>query len=217
MEYPERQLIGRTVAEDVAMALWIEGVPRAERERLAARALVSVGMTPERFALRVPASLSEGEKRRVALAGLLAEPAQLLLLDEPTAGLDPEGRRALRAALDALRARERTVILASHDLDFVHAVADRVIVLAREEGEIARVVGDGAPGEIFRDAAVLAEAGLPAPDVVILEDALRTAGLLHDASPRDADALVELVAQGRMPSGSSTTEASTDNVGAGAA
>ncbi|MEK7317124.1 MAG: ATP-binding cassette domain-containing protein [Candidatus Eisenbacteria bacterium] len=217
MEYPERQLIGRTVAEDVAMALWIEGVPRAERERLAARALVSVGMAPERFALRVPASLSEGEKRRVALAGLLAEPAQLLLLDEPTAGLDPEGRRALRAALGALRERERTVILASHDLDFVHAVADRVIVLAREEGGTAHVVGDGAPGEIFRDAAVLAEAGLPAPDVVILEDALRAAGLLDEASPRDADALVDQVVQGRIPSGSSIAGTSTDNVGAGAA
>jgi energy-coupling factor transporter ATP-binding protein EcfA2 len=109
------------------------------------------------------------------------------------------------------------VILASHDLDFVHAVADRVIVLAREEGETARVVGDGAPGVIFRDAAVLAEAGLPAPDVVIVEDALRAAGLLHDASPRDADALVDQVAQGRMASGFSTTRASADNVGAGAA
>ena len=218
MEYPERQLIGRTVAEDVAMALWVAGAPRAERERLAARALVSVGLSAERFALRIPATLSEGEKRRVALAGLMAEPAQLLLLDEPTAGLDPAGRRALRGALDALRARERTVILASHDLDFVHAVADRVIVLAREEGETARVIADGSPSEVFRDAAVLAEAGLPAPDVVILEDALRAAGLLDDAAPRDADSLVEQVAQGRasarFPAAARTP--ATD-VGAGAA
>jgi len=217
LEYPERQLIGRTVAEDVAMALWVDGVPRAERERLAARALVSVGLSAERFALRIPSTLSEGEKRRVALAGLLAEPAQLLLLDEPTAGLDPEGRRALRAALDALRARERTVILASHDLDFVHAIADRVVVLAREEGETARIVADGAPIEIFRDAAVLAEAGLPAPDVVTVEDALRSAGLLDGAAPRDADSLVEQVSNGRAPARSPAAGTSAADVGAGAA
>ena len=104
LEYPERQLIGRSVLEDVAMALWVDGVPRAERERLAGRALAAVGLSAERFAARIPSTLSEGEKRRVALAGLLAEPAALLLFDEPTAGLDPEGRRSLRTALDALRA-----------------------------------------------------------------------------------------------------------------
>lgn len=195
LEYPERQLVGRTVLEDVAMALWVRGAKRPERERMAVRALAAVGMTHERFGGRVPSTLSEGEKRRVALAGLIAEPADLLLLDEPTAGLDPEGRRALRQTLDALRARERTIVVASHDLDFVHAVADRVVVLAREEGGPARIVREGGPAEIFRDAASLGEAGLPAPDVVTLEDALRAAGILAPAVPnaRDADALVDAV------------------------
>jgi len=224
MEYPERQLIGRTVLEDVGMALWVRGTPRAERERMAVRAMTAVGISHERFAARVPATLSEGEKRRVALAGLLAEPARLLLLDEPTAGLDPEGRRTLREALDALRARERTIVLASHDLDFVHAVADRVVLLARDEGGSARVVGDGPPAEIFRDSAALDEAGIPAPDVVILEDALRAAGLLGaGAAPaRDADTLVDLAERADREPGRGATAAPTSShriadVGAGAA
>jgi energy-coupling factor transport system ATP-binding protein len=224
MEYPERQLIGRTVLEDVGMALWVRGVKRPERERMAVRAMTAVGIAHERFAARVPATLSEGEKRRVALAGLLAEPARLLLLDEPTAGLDPEGRRTLRETLDALRARDRTIVLASHDLDFVHAVADRVVLLARDEGGTARIVGEGPPPEIFRDHAALAEAGVPAPDVVILEDALRAAGLLggHAESARDADALVEIAEHAdREPSRGAAAPTSTSrriaDVGAGAA
>ena len=219
LEYPERQLIGRTVLEDVGMALWVDGVPRPEREKMSVRALASVGISTERFATRVPATLSEGEKRRVALAGLLAEPAQLLLLDEPTAGLDPEGRRALRSALDGLRARERTVILASHDLDFVHAVADRVVVLARETGEVARVVADGPPRDVFRDPAAMADAGLPTPDVVLLEDALRAAGLFEGATVRDADSLVESLTTSRGHSASPPTAAGSPatDVGAGAA
>lgn len=219
LEYPERQLIGRTVLEDVGLALWVDGVPRPEREKMAVRALAAVGLSTERFATRIPATLSEGEKRRVALAGLLAEPAQLLLLDEPTAGLDPEGRRALRAALDGLRARERTIVLASHDLDFVHAVADRVVVLARGAGDVARVVADGSPRDVFRDPAALADAGLPAPDVVLLEDALRAAGLLEGAAARDADSLIESIAasRGRSSIPPSAAGSPATDVGAGAA
>jgi len=218
MEYPERQLIGRTVLEDVAMAPWVQGMKRPEREQLAVRALAAVGIAHERFATRVPATLSDGEKRRVALAGLLAEPARLLLFDEPTAGLDPEGRRTLRETLDALRARDRTIVLASHDLDFVHAVSDRVIMLARDEGGTARIVGDGPPADVFRDAGVLAEAGMPPPDVVVLEDALREAGLLGAAAAtaRDGDSLVELLERGQGgASGSASSPIA--NVGAGAA
>jgi energy-coupling factor transport system ATP-binding protein len=197
LEYPERQLIGRSVLEDVALTLWVNGMPRVEREKLAFRALAAVGMTPGRFAARVPSTLSEGEKRRVALAGLLAEPAPLLLFDEPTAGLDPDGRRALRATLASLRARARTVVIASHDLDFVHAVADRVVLLAREEGTPSRIVRDGAPADVFRDEAALRDAGIPAPDVVIVEDALRAAGCFagEDGRARDADDLVERLAR----------------------
>jgi energy-coupling factor transport system ATP-binding protein len=218
LEYPERQLIGRTVLEDVGMALWVDGVRREERESLAQRALAAVGLSAGRFASRIPATLSEGEKRRVALAGLIAEPAPLLLFDEPTAGLDPEGRRALRATLRALRDRERTIVLASHDLDFVHSVADRVVLLARAEDGPARVVADGVPCDVFRDEAALAEAGMPAPDVVTLEDALREVGLLSGDGVRDADDLVERLEVVRPETRSAPVRSRESNdVGAGAA
>jgi energy-coupling factor transport system ATP-binding protein len=213
LEYPERQLIGRTVLEDAAMTLWVDGVPAAEREVRARAALAAVGVDVDRFAERAPVTLSEGEKRRVALAGILAEPAPLLLFDEPTAGLDPEGRRALRDTFDALRAEQRTIVLASHDLDFVHAVADRVVLLARVEEGTARIVDDGSPAEVFRHTSMLDEAAIPPPDIVIAEALLRASGLLPATPARGADELIDLLERGpAAPSAPAATD-----VGAGAA
>ena len=205
LEYPERQLIGRTVLEDVAMALWVDGIPEGERDRRARIALAAVGVDVERFAGRAPFTLSEGEKRRVALAGLLAEPAPLLLFDEPTAGLDPEGRRALRDTFAALRAGERTIIVASHDLDFVHAVADRVVLLARGEEGPAQVIREGAPGDVFRDAPAMSEAAMPPPDVVLVEDLLRAWEWLPATPVRGGDALIELLERGAASRSAPTT------------
>jgi len=197
LEYPERQLFARSVEEDVAAMLWIEGVPAEERARRAALALHAVGLTPERFATRVPSTLSEGEKRRAALAAFLIEPPLALLLDEPTAGLDPEGRRALRRALRDLRGSGGAVVLASHDLDFVSATADRVVVLGREGDAPGAVLGSGAPDAVFHDAALLGRAGLPPPDFLAIADALRTCGLLGgegDGAIRDAESLLAALA-----------------------
>jgi len=213
LEYPERQLIGRTVLEDVAMALWVDGVGEEERDRAARRALLAVGVDVEHFAARAPFTLSEGEKRRVALAGLLAEPAPLLLFDEPTAGLDPDGRRALRDTFAALRAEDRAIVVASHDLDFVHAVADRIVLLARDDGGPARVAREGAPGDVFRDVAAMKEAAMPPPDVVIAEDLLRANGWLPAEPVRGGDALIELLERAAAPR---PRPLATD-VGAGAA
>jgi energy-coupling factor transporter ATP-binding protein EcfA2 len=199
LEYPERQLFARSVAEDVAAALWIEGVPAEERARRAARALREVGLDPDRFAERVPGTLSEGEKRRAALAAFLIEPPHVLLWDEPTAGLDPEGRRALRAALARLKERGRAVLLASHDLDFVSAVADRVLVLGRDRGGPGRMLGGGPPEAVWADAALLARAGLPPPEHVRLRRALRARGWLPPGPMRDADELVLALARATAP------------------
>ena len=200
LEYPERQLFARSVEEDVAAMLWIEGVPGPERARRAALALRAVGLAPERFAARIPSTLSEGEKRRAALAAFLIEPPLTLLLDEPTAGVDPEGRRALRVALDGLRSRNGAVVLASHDLDFVSAVADRVVVLGREGDAPGAVLGSGRPEDLFRDAALLARAGLPAPDFMALADALDARGFLAAGAPiRDAESLLAALAVAREP------------------
>lgn len=195
LEYPERQLFGRTVLEDVAALLWVEGIPAEERARSARRAMAEVGLDPERFAERFPLSLSEGEKRRAALAGVLVEPPQLLLLDEPTAGLDPEGRRALAVVLGELRARGRTVLLASHDLAFVASVADRVVALGREEGDSGRILAQGPAGDLLRDDRLLGRAGIPHPDFVRLERALKASGLLALAPVRDEDSLLDALAR----------------------
>jgi energy-coupling factor transport system ATP-binding protein len=196
LEYPERQLFGRTVLEDVAALLWVEGVPAEERERSARRAMGEVGLDPERFSGRYPVSLSEGEKRRAALAGVLIEPPALLLLDEPTAGLDPEGRRALAAVVGGLRERGRTVLFASHDLAFVASVADRVIVLGREDGAPGRVLARGAAAALLRDDRLLQGAALPTPDFVRLERVLRGAGLLAAIPVRDESSLLDALARG---------------------
>jgi len=196
LEYPERQLFGRTVLEDVQALLWVEGIPAEERVRSARRAMAEVGLDPDRFSARYPVSLSEGEKRRAALAGVLIEPPQLLLLDEPTAGLDPEGRRALAVVLGALRERGRTLLLASHDLAFVASVADRVIVLGREEVMPGRVLARGAAALVLRDDPVLQGAGLPTPDFIRLERVLGAAGLLAALPVRDEASLLDALARG---------------------
>jgi len=200
LEYPERQLFARSVEEDVAAMLWIEGVPGPDRARRAAVALRAVGLSPERFASRAPSTLSEGEKRRAALAAFLIEPPLTLLLDEPTAGLDPDGRRALRLALEGLRSRNGAVVLASHDLDFVSAVADRVVVLGREGDAPGSVLGSGRPEDVFRDTTLLGRAGLPAPDFITLADALDACGLLSPGGAvRDAESLLAALAAAREP------------------
>ncbi len=203
LEYPERQLFGRTVLEDVAALLWVEGIPAEERAGSARRAMREVGLDPERFAGRFPLTLSEGEKRRAALAGVLIEAPRLLLLDEPTAGLDPEGRRSLAAVIAALRERGRTVVLASHDLAFVASVADRVIVLGRDAvagGEATthgrgapasgRILAQGPPADLLRDVALLDQAGIPAPDFIRLERVLSAAGLLTSGQVHDEESLL---------------------------
>ncbi|MGH7680940.1 MAG: ABC transporter ATP-binding protein [Candidatus Eiseniibacteriota bacterium] len=172
LEYPERQLFGRSVNEDVAAALWIRGVSPGERDARAHDALRAVGLDPDRFGARVPATLSEGEKRRVGIAALLAEPARLLIFDEPTAGLDPAGRRAVAGTIQRLRERGHAVLVASHDLDFVSGAADRIMVLGREAGGPGRILGQGRAPDLWRCHALLSRAGLPPPDVAALAHAM---------------------------------------------
>lgn len=201
LEHPERQLFGRTALEDVGALLWVAGIDAAERDRLARRALAEAGLDPDRFGGRAPLTLSEGEKRRVALAGLLVTPPQVVLLDEPTAGLDPEGRRALAASVQRLREGGRAVLLASHDLDFVGAVADRAVLLAREGEEPGRVLASAPADSLLRHEALLQRAGLAAPDFVRVEGALRAAGLLVGAAPRDGESLLAALARAAVGPG----------------
>jgi energy-coupling factor transport system ATP-binding protein len=195
LEYPERQLFGRTVEEDVTATLWVDGVPEAERHTRGRDAMGMVGLDPDRFGARIPLTLSEGEKRRVALASLLAEPPRALLLDEPTAGLDPEGRRSLATVIRGLTARGHAILMASHDLDFVSTVARRVAVLGRDRGGPGGILGVGTPASVWRQSALLESAGIPVPEHLLVQGALHRAGLIGAEPVRDADTLLVTLAK----------------------
>lgn len=150
---PDDQLFSPTVEEDVAFGPLNAGASPAEAQARAAEALASVGLPNARD--RVPFQLSGGEKRRAALAGVLAMRPSVLLLDEPSIFLDPRGRRELIAVIRALPG---TKLIATHDLDLVLDLAPRVLVL--DAGQLA---ADGPTRELLADSALMEQHGLEVP------------------------------------------------------
>lgn len=171
-QFPEQQLFAETVFADVAFGPQNMGLPADEIERRVHRALLQVGLPPEEFCNRSPFSLSGGQMRRVAMAGVMAMQPEVLILDEPAAGLDPRGKREMFAQIDRLHREEGlTVILVSHSMEDVASRAKHLLVLA--EG---RQVMYGTPEEVFRDAARVEEMGLALPQMTLLMHRLRQAG-----------------------------------------
>mgnify|MGYP004649875581 FL=1 len=172
-QYPEYQLFEETVAEDVAFGPKNLGLSPEEARQRAVETLALVGLDPERFAEQSPFDLSGGEKRRTALAGILAMRPKYLALDEPMAGLDPRGRRQILSLLDTLR-RETgcTIIMVSHSMDDVARYATRLAVLNR-----GRLVMLGTPGEVFSRAEELETMGLSVPQATSLARMLRERGI----------------------------------------
>lgn len=150
---PDDQLFCPTVLEDVAFGPRQLGLPRAELERVVARSLAQVRL--QGFETRSPHHLSLGEKRRVCLAGVLACEPRILVLDEPSGGLDPRGRREL---VELLRALPATRIVASHDLDMVVSLCSRVFLL--DQGVI---VASGPTAEVLADEPLMLAHGLEKP------------------------------------------------------
>lgn len=171
-QFPEQQLFAETVFADVAFGPQNMGLPADEIERRVHRALLQVGLPPEEFCDRSPFSLSGGQMRRVAMAGVMAMQPEVLILDEPAAGLDPRRKREMFAQIDRLHREEGlTVILVSHSMEDVASRAKHLLVLA--EG---RQVMYGTPEEVFRDAARVEEMGLALPQMTLLMHRLRQAG-----------------------------------------
>jgi energy-coupling factor transport system ATP-binding protein len=180
---PDDQIVGTVVEEDVAFGPENLGVPTAELRERVGTALAAVGLTG--LERREPHLLSEGQKQRVAIAGALAMRPAYLVLDEPTAMLDPEGRRAVLGLIDGFAAEGHGVLHVSHDAAGV-ARADRVVAL-----EAGRVFFDGAPGDLLADEALLVRAGLAMPAIGRLAAELRRAGLDVPAVALDAESVVD--------------------------
>ena len=166
---PDNQIVASVVEDDVAFAPENLGVPSAEIRRRVDEALKSVGMYDYR--LHAPHRLSGGQKQRVAIAGVLAMEPECIVLDEPTAMLDPIGRREVLSAIERLR-RETgmTVILITHHMDEC-IDADRLIVMSA-----GRIVSDGKPREVFSDVEKMCAEGLAVPETTELIYGLRAAG-----------------------------------------
>lgn len=176
-QYPDHQLFETTNFEDVCFGPKNQGLDRREAELRAYEALRSVGF-PEELFYQPPFDLSGGQKRRVAIAGVLAMKPDVLILDEPTAGLDPAGRDEI-LGLVARMHRELgiTIILVSHSMEDVAKYVERLIVMNHGE-----VMYDGAPGEVFLHYKELEAVGLAAPQVTYLMHELREQGLEVDVN-----------------------------------
>jgi len=170
-QYPEYQLFEETVAKDVAFGPTNLGLDAAETDRRVKDALRQVGLDPAKVAEKSPFELSGGQKRRVAIAGVLAMQPSILILDEPAAGLDPAGRREMFALIRGIHDAGTTVVMVSHSMDDVGRLCDRLFVLNR--GKIAY---SGTPAEVFVHESKLHAIGLDVPECAKLARRLREAG-----------------------------------------
>lgn len=185
-QYPEYQLFEETVEADIAFGPKNMGLSKEEIDRRVREALYAVGL-PESYLAVSPFALSGGEKRRVAMAGVLAMEPKVLILDEPTAGLDPAGRESLLARIRQYhRDRGNTIVMVSHSMEEMARFADRLLVL-----KDARVLMEGTPGEIFSRGSELREAGLMPPKAAEIAQALRGKGLALPDGIFTVEALAE--------------------------
>lgn len=174
-QYPEHQLFEIDVFSDVCFGPKNLGLNKKETELRAYAALKQVGIEDEYF-YQSPFDLSGGQKRRVAIAGVLAMQPEVLVLDEPTAGLDPKGRDEILDQIAELRKKTgMTVILVSHSMEDVAKYVDRIIVMNK-----SKIMLDDEPREVFRHYKELEEVGLAAPQVTYIMQALKQKGLMVD-------------------------------------
>ena len=177
-QYPEYQLFEETVARDVAFGPRNLGLSEQEVDERVRYALQEVGLVYEDIAERSPFELSGGQMRRVAIAGVLAMRPKTLILDEPTAGLDPAGRRSILGMIRELHAAGGlTVVMVSHNMDDISSLATRLVVMSR-----GKMVLTGTPREVFQHRELLESIGLGIPQAAEL-----TQQLIAEGYPLPAD------------------------------
>ena len=183
-QYPEYQLFEETVYKDIAFGPANQGKTGEELDHCVREAARLVGVRDDQLE-KSPFELSGGQKRRVALAGVLAMEPEVLILDEPTAGLDPAGRENLMANIrDYHRNKGNTIILVSHSMDEIAQNVDRILVLKN-----AHILMSGAPAEVFARGEELISAGLDVPQITRVAMALRARGLDVDPAVYTVEAL----------------------------
>ena len=178
-QYPEYQLFEETVMADVMFGPKNLGLGEAECRARAEEALRLVGLSDPALWEKSPFELSGGQKRRAAIAGVLAMKPNTLILDEPTAGLDPRGRDEIMGLMKDIHAAGTTLVMVSHSMTDVSRLCGRILVMNE-----ARLLLDGTPAEVFADEARIREAGLTLPPCAVLAERLRQAG--YSGIPREA-------------------------------
>ena len=199
-QFPEHQLFAETVALDVAYGLRAHGVPQEAVRSRVETALLDVGLEPAEFASRAPFHLSGGEKRRVALAGALAQRRGIVLFDEPTLGLDFDGITRLSAILERMHESGTAYWLASHDADFVAATCSQLVVL-----DAGSVAFQGPADDFWSEPGLADACGVRLPREAALAQVLKRCGVEGlPARPdvhRIAEALLALWQKPKTPGG----------------
>ena len=191
-QFPEAQLFEETVEKDIAFGPKNFGVSEEEALKIAAEVVKTVGL-PEEVLQKSPFDLSGGQMRRVAIAGVLAMKPEVLVLDEPTAGLDPKGRLEMMEMFYKLNKEQNmTIVLVTHQMNDVSDYADHVIVI-----EAGNVVKEGSPKEVFLDASWLLEKQLGIPTTLAFVEKLKEKGWSTDKMPLTLDELAEAILEER--------------------
>ena len=189
-QYPEHQLFAETVFEDIAFGPRNKGVEEEAVAKQVREAREFVGLDYDTFAQRSPFQLSGGQMRRVAIAGVVAMNPDYLVLDEPSAGLDPRSRNAVFKEIMSLhKSRGIAIVLVTHSMEEAVKYADRLLVI-----NAGKVLFDGTPAEIFKEhAAELVEVGVDVPQVYKLADLLRQSGVALPENIKDDVSLVKAI------------------------
>ena len=191
-QFPEAQLFEETVEKDIAFGPKNFGVSEEEALKIAAEVVKTVGL-PEEVLKKSPFDLSGGQMRRVAIAGVLAMKPEVLVLDEPTAGLDPKGRLEMMEMFYKLNKEQNmTIVLVTHQMNDVSDYADHVIVI-----EAGNVVKEGSPKEVFSDASWLLEKQLGVPTTLAFVEKLKEKGWSTDKMPLTLDELADAILEER--------------------
>lgn len=189
-QYPEHQLFAETVFEDIAFGPRNKGMAEENVAKQVREAMEFVGLDYDTFAQRSPFQLSGGQMRRVAIAGVVAMNPDYLVLDEPSAGLDPRSRNAVFKEIMSLhKSRGIAIVLVTHSMEEAVKYAERLLVI-----NSGRILFDGMPQEIFREhAAELVKVGVDVPQVYKLADLLRSKGLALPQDVKDDVSLIKAI------------------------